>query len=1020
MKAAASLSLLLVGAGIGTAGCQIMSSVAFETDPTVSASPAMVSGPAPSVTPVTPLTPVDRYRLSFRLKPDARFVAAAAEIHHLLTGEPAESCRLLLRDDLWLVEYRGEPVALLPELADYGEAMEALAGWASRWAARGPRPEEFVDESRLESIRSAVGKLSPPNLWRALGEIDPQWDPQRPDPRLVEEAGRALTWLAVQSRDDLQISDRLAAKALAALALVRAYRDPSTLTAEEALLADRLEYRREASRLAEGLDPAHPVRLFLRGESQELRKTTRRSRSDPQRRLLSLLDLARRGAADEWAARAEELARDPDWNLAVVASAFELKGYWYQSRVAEFALENVLLESARQSGEPGLLDRLGASSSGRLDALVEEAGSLERVLFQIPALHPLASLERHLGAVAIEPGPFLDREVFESYFRGLLYSGLYRLASHYLHSLGSVQRGRQLLELIGSAPNGIGQDFRSWLKDQVEALDGTRTPDGLWGGLARFQSLGHPLRFQTYLRLAESSPYGDPMILQGARLLAARMDSRIGHRRDLAHLGRHHLRDLGLAERLLLSVQETDPSSDWVGPWHAYFTADTEQLRRLAETVQESPETREAAITLGLREGVISVSDAHALHWQLIDSEPHQWPRYRAAIRNLEDGQAYSAALEVARAWLRKNGDDDYFPFLFARTAAARMLQQLGRPDEALELVYPLVESWQAGVLNRTALILAELGRFGEAEQTARALSARYPQLAFAHGCLAQVLWTAGKNQPAAELLRRAVRFPSDAWRESFGKPFAEVFRGRPEEAQEAFGTLMRLGIAPWLLEQLIVPVDRQGDHQLAFQLQSMLKPSAEVGSLSLPVRAFVYLEQAQNRKAAVEWLRQALPENRVNPAGMWMFREQQYGLLWDLIPRPEDGECGECVWMLRAAAVLVDEQAAARRPEVEARLQAGGQGIYWDIGRYLLGMLDEQALLAHSEGSREECEIAYFIGFKAMAEGRLRDASDWFHVAELTGQQQTLEYRLALDQLYRWWSEGKRLGSHRNTEKAD
>ncbi len=999
----ATIGLLAVSGTL--AGCQFTPSAASAAEP---AAPPQAT---PAVAPTPALSPVERYRLGFRLRPDARFVQAAARIHHFYTGEPLERCALRFEQGRWQLLYREETVASLPELAGFQESLDALSGFAKQLSQDRRTAGEPVAPKRLDEIRAAVDEVSPPSLLSALDTIQQQWEPEQADPRLLELAARATVRLVLQSRDDLQLSDGPAAAAVAAVALARA--GGGRNGADEALLAEQLGYRSEALELARQLDPDDPVRLFLQGDSNALQRASRKAPADRFTRFLAMQDLARRGEVDKWASWAESLLRDPGTKLGVAASALELRGFDANVAVAEYALESVLLEAARLGGDADWRDRLAASAAGRLDQLVGDGWALERQLFNFQTTHPLSTFESRLQELPFQAGPWWGREELRDYWRGLLYSGLFRLSRHYLEPLGSIRASRDLVRVLGRVEEGVASDFRDWLATQADALEGKTTPAELWSGLARFQALGHPLRHMTFQRLAETSPYGDPTVSLGARLLTAAMDSRVEHRRQLASIAFSNLRDLALTEKLLLSAGRADPSLAHTAPWHAYFVDDDAALIRLARSPLQSPETRETALALALRGNLLTPADAVAVHRELVGAHPRQWARYEAAIKNLEEAGEYSEALRTARLWLRVNGDREAFPFLFARADAARMLQKLGRPAEGLPLVEPLVRSMQAGVLNRTALILSDLGRDADAHRVARSLLSRYPQLPFAYACMARVLWQGGRPDEAADVLGRASRFSATEWQKTMGTAFAESFVDRPEAAREAFAALTATSVPRWLLEQLVVPVDRAGRHRLAFELQSMLRPTANPGSLSLPVRAYVYLERAEGRGKAQAWLRQTLSPGQLNPASMWIFREGRYPLLWDLIEDPDSGDGGEFVWLLRAAAVRLDAASAHRRQQVAERLRTGGEGVHWDLARYLLGMVGEQDVLRHATTTRRECEIAYFMGLEAMAGGRYPEASDWFQVVQQTGQQQAIEYRLALDQLYRWAGEGKRLTWH-------
>ncbi|MGH9419167.1 MAG: hypothetical protein ACRD3J_04275, partial [Thermoanaerobaculia bacterium] len=82
----------------------------------------------------------------------------------------------------------------------------------------------------------------------------------------------------------------------------------------------------------------------------------------------------------------------------------------------------------------------------------------------------------------------------------------------------------------------------------------------------------------------------------------------------------------------------------------------------------------------------------------------------------------------------------------------------------------------------------------------------------------------------------------------------------------------------------------------------------------------------------------------------------------------------------------------------------------YFVMGRYLLGLTDEVTVLRLAVTPQRRCEIAYYIGLKAMTEKHLTEASGWFRIACETGQSGNLEYAWAKDNLYRWAGSGRSL----------
>src|SRR5436309_7975154 len=219
--------LILVGVLAGAGYLWWAGTVAPEM-PLASPTPAPVPVSAvAAVEPARPASPLlalpparmrEALHAEYRLQPDRRCLAAFAEVQAWFSGRDPLPVSATYERGAWRVAIAGEGVGTLPELPDFGDCMTALERWVrvvgkgrSAPGARGapaPGPQRLNPADLLADLRAADLKAS-----------------HGADPRELARVGRALVYLALQSLDLLDMTDRLRAKAWAFLAMSTALTD---------------------------------------------------------------------------------------------------------------------------------------------------------------------------------------------------------------------------------------------------------------------------------------------------------------------------------------------------------------------------------------------------------------------------------------------------------------------------------------------------------------------------------------------------------------------------------------------------------------------------------------------------------------------------------------------------------------------------------------------------------------------------------------------------------------------------
>jgi hypothetical protein len=192
-----------------------------------------------------------------RVRPDARFLLAVADLHRLHRGV---SAAVTARFDggRWTVLHGNTVVGSLPEAPDFPDALALLAAW-SRALERPP-----ARRAHAELPRDALGwELLAPGarVVAALDRLGALWTLGVRAPELLRAAARAAAALALATPQAAELCDPVEARALAALAL--AHGADLDLPDVSALVAWRLGYGRAAQAFAAPLAADHPVRAAL-------------------------------------------------------------------------------------------------------------------------------------------------------------------------------------------------------------------------------------------------------------------------------------------------------------------------------------------------------------------------------------------------------------------------------------------------------------------------------------------------------------------------------------------------------------------------------------------------------------------------------------------------------------------------------------------------------------------------------------------------------------------------------------
>src|SRR5262249_34301566 len=254
-------------------------------------------GSAPdSLMAVKPPDLPEYVRSLYRIRPDRRFLYAAAELQRLLTRpSPTGTLSLPFEARRWHVFLGRSPRGDLPEPPSFAEGKAFLL--AISQALNVPKGRANA-EPLSAADRAALESGSPAELLPALSRLNAAWTRSPGDPAVAEACLRGLLWLQLQTYDQLELSDPILGKALALLALVQS-QGSAPLVREECLLAWVLGYQDHAKLVAKELPSDEPVRALANWDVATLKELTQHTQSNRRAEYLYLLLLAKSGVKEE-------------------------------------------------------------------------------------------------------------------------------------------------------------------------------------------------------------------------------------------------------------------------------------------------------------------------------------------------------------------------------------------------------------------------------------------------------------------------------------------------------------------------------------------------------------------------------------------------------------------------------------------------------------------------------------------------------------------------------------------------
>ena len=922
-----------------------------------------------------------------RLAPDRRAQLAIPEVERLLTGRSGKAATFRFDGGCWHVLVDSRELGTLPEYPDLSDFMTVLVARATALLKSAP-PAPVAAHPAVERALEQFEPLT------ALLAADREWSQGHRDAALHAGAARALVQLVTETNDLVGAADRTAARALAELAICHAM-NVTGLDRDEALLAERMGYGARATEIAARLPADDPIALFIRRDDAALTGVAAAEPPRPEARFLELTRLVAsrdEQACEAWLERA--FRSDTTVRLPTLTALLSLERFSAHEPSAEAVL--LAIESDLKLND---LANAGARMS---------EGSDLSVVFR--------RFEASMSAMrASADGEWLDRDLARAYYRAGFYSALWRLGRFSREELSSVGDTRALATAWSGMPADPAEEFGRWYRHLAEAKAGHPAPLDLESDLISLPSFGSQLRFDTFHACAETRIGRQNGVRRQARMLIGQLDTRPGDRLRLADIVQTQIWDLVWAESLYASAARCaspgDPSAQ--GAW-AYMNGDEARVKALLA----APGLNDVgAIRLLFYLEHMAPEDVDAT-CAVYEAAAARFPRSAPIVCQLAayartKGKPPAYARQALRGWMARNPGEDGLDRVAVTTAIARTLEREHRYREALAWARPTATSWQFGAMHATAELLDECGHGAEAETLAAMALGRYPDSHEALVGLVGMLWRHQRYEDAARLLRQApYRLDDVHWFTLVGPEFADRFAARPYAAMRAVEALEHAGFTSQnTMGSLATVLHRRGNDDLALRIERHVQGGGQDGMEKLMASIF-YVSVLKGPAAARAYALQSTAgasDDVIIPLGDLALGEGRYDLLWAF--EPQDRAANSCHWLLRSAAALYPGPETVPHEEaLRAHFAVAGTEHYHVLGRYLMGFVPEDTVMALRTSMHAACEVYYYVGFRAQAEGRFADAARLYKRCIATGQSRNIEYAWAVSQLSRWMDSGMTL----------
>ena len=871
-----------------------------------------------------------------RRPPDRRFQGALEDIPYLARGATREPLEARLSEGRWYLVRRERAVCDVSEMPDFEELDGALVAWA---------------RTQLGEV-SPPAALSPPNLAeplsldeRARAELDSinvAWERGDHTPQMMARAAHVLTSVAFATFDELGTADALYTRAWAMSAMARAR--GAGRDSDLALLASALGYERSARAIAGRLGPDDPVRLYFGEDETRFEKIVGASDAPNGVRYLWFRRVLYSGDIERVTAAAKLMRRGTEISFLIAlmsCNVFELHG-----DASDGAMEEVLADLSRRvtsltAGGPEHPQPPLRPEPGRLfddfDSLMSRFPPRARVPFEL--------------------------EVEQASYRALFQSAFVSEFYFQLVSRGAPEEALQVVARAGR-PRGPSFDLYDWARSLAEQrrFKEPRTT------IAMHQLLGWAWLGAAALAEWElNGRRGDRGSYEEGnwyRALERRLDSRPEHRDyDRRAIPVFLYSPEYWIDRLRQFVR-TYPN-EWSAATIAVWDGDWKVTENQAADIHLPALKRFAAVTAMVSAKHVTEAAGAAALLAITKEAGMPLHLVRELSEQLYDWGLWADLNSLVQPWLAAHPDTDSMAAAKLRGNLARALFSLGQPAEAWKAIEPALPRYIPSVEYEAANVLAALGRRKEAIEMAELLRSqsdgsnsnlRYMGIQWRLGNAKEAVKYAPQQIAAVDLRDWGSGILETVMQETRGRhvePLLDAFRdGGFSESQLAL-----------FAEGLI----RKHHPEWAFRLLRDRPPQEVVSA----VVGYLALRDWKGEQEALRWFWKKFPTPDYAVIAITAATYKADGIILSFPDATIEQQPLPRQWVLVASA-FVRTRATGERVDRFRTFLRDYPVPSGDLAsaRYLMGMIDENALREAWPAGTDQAVLGYYLGVGCEARG--------------------------------------------------
>jgi len=925
--------------------------------------------------------------LLYRVRPDRRFVNAAADVAEINGGRKVNSVEINFANDRWEVRSGGTTAITLPGLATFRDALSELTKVAAQQSA----PRVALSTGTLKNVDENIGKFYPRFLFAALRQLD---NSMPLDAASAARAARAASLLAVQTYDTFDLADPLRARALALLAIAKSL-DADCCADTEALLAYVLGYQAEAKQLAASL-PNGFVREYV-------------TNADPG---------AKRDAAEQWLALVRDLRKSP---ILPMEDRQQFQGT-IDIEAAPTLLQNRKFGDQWPLG--ALVQALVLRTMNGEDAKLSFNENPPETGDKSPA-EMLRQYDDKLPAFAkARQSRLLGSRSVLSFYDANWYSALHQQYNRYFGHLGDVPGTTQFAASLKPG-TAAGRAVAAWMSTRVAAQYGRTERFDTKKAMASVALLGGDTRHLLFDTIANAVGVTPPDVHRAASDLFATLDSRPRETLAAGKLADLPIGHLARRDQYVTSALDRAPDEfEGERAGFLYQIGDREGLRRLAADRKASTADRIGALC---SMSIFEDSDVHTEYEEVFAESGYSVDQISCYWDYLNRRKRPDLKERFARKVLDKRRDLDAITTANIVSALGNALEAQGRYAEAWWAVEPHVPVYSANIISTATSILQRLDRNRESIELGRAMIERYPD-ADTRADFAAVLWRMRRNDEAAELFIAAKHaYSLQLAKTELPKRLEQTFRDSEiPQALAAYEALIKARVPESVLDSMSGGAWQQKRWALSFALidrylQVPVK-SAEARNQQMRSGANGYeaLRELKGPDAAMEWFFGKFPGNVSLDLLVNLYAERRLDLLTRITAaRPPHTDLPEVAAILASSLTLEhvprsDERWNVVRSLLTSAPVAESKKTVATSVRHLLGEVDEREVAQSVASATDRSEALYFLALRNAADGQYDKALGQF-LAAGEGPANYATTSWAISQLYMWrakqrtWSDIKK-----------